>query len=185
MQIPPPIFIPPYELSTDTSDTSSSCNHRKKYLFRKPISISPLIDVLNAVAPKIDGNKWFHFNVTAYRKMVYQQLHIPFITKIQDYYCPAKWRKYGNKELTYSSFTTILRQMCNEVGLAFYTKIVYDHSICNTVYFISAEVESEVKHISPPSPSPSSPCSVADNSLLVSGRKRPTIVGYDSSFPPN
>lgn len=170
------------QISTPDKPDDHLANHRKKYLFRMPIQIQPLLAVLSAVAPRIDSGKWFHFNVTAYRKMIYQQIHLPFIESIRDYYFPAKWRKYGDKELTYSSFTTILRQMCNEVGLAFYTKIVYDHSVCNTVYFIATALPDATICVSlSDNLFPSSPCSVADTPLFDMGYKQPTIVVYNTT----
>ena len=137
--------------SADTLDTSCTMSSittdstinlagslSKKYLFRTVVNIEPLVSILEKVSVRIDDNKWFQFDNSAFRKMVFQNIHQPFLDVVKEYYYPAKWRQYGNKELTYNSFTTILRQLCNEVGRTFYTKHVYDHSICNTVYFISA-----------------------------------------------
>lgn len=153
INIPPPIVIT-FPDTENESNASSCSSYRKKYLFKQPITIDPLLVVLTAVAPCIDG-RWYHFNVTSFRKMIFQNLHVSFIESIRNNYFPAKWRKYGDKELTYTSFTTILRQMCNETGRSFYTKIVYDHSVCTTVYFVStksSEIPSSVSsslHSSP------------------------------------
>jgi hypothetical protein len=110
----------------------------KTYLFRSAVNTDSLDRVLSKVATPIDGGKWLQFDPCAFRKMVFHEFHKEFVASVKDYYYPAKWKKYGNKEITYNSFTTILRQLCNEVGRTFYTKHVYEHSICNTIYFISA-----------------------------------------------
>ncbi len=144
-------------VATDSTMNLATTPLSKKYLFRAAVNIQPLMEILEKVSVRIDEDKWFQFDISAFRKMVFQNIHQPFLNVVKDYYYPAKWRKYGNKELTYNSFTTILRQLCNEVGRTFYTKHVYDHSVCNTVYFISAQTkvpqsESEIVELLPPAP---------------------------------
>lgn len=130
-------------IETAATSSASSCSTTsttvsKTYLFRSAVNTDSLDRVLSKVATPIDGGKWLQFDPCAFRKMVFHEFHKEFVASVKDYYYPAKWKKYGNKEITYNSFTTILRQLCNEVGRTFYTKHVYEHSICNTIYFISA-----------------------------------------------
>jgi hypothetical protein len=121
-----------------TGSVATTATLTKKYLFRSAVDIRPLVAVLTRVAPTLDGGKWYQFDISSFHKMVFHGIHDDFVASIRGYYFPAKWKKYGDKSLTYNSFTTIMRQLCNEVGRTFYTKHVYDHSVCNTVYFISA-----------------------------------------------
>ena len=126
------------ETAATSSVSSGSTAVSKTYLFRTVVNTEPLDRVLAKVAMPIDGGKWLQFDPCAFRNMVFHDFHKEFMASVKDYYYPAKWKKYGNKEITYNSFTTILRQLFNEVGRTFYTKHVYEHSICNTIYFISA-----------------------------------------------
>lgn len=125
------------------SDSSVSKPPTSRYLYRTAISDAPLLAVLEQVAPRIEGAQcaWFRFDGSSFRKMAFMRSYEPFLEAIRPCYFPAKWRKYGDKEITYNSFTTLLRQICNATGRAFYTKHVYDHSVCNTVYFVSAPAE--------------------------------------------
>ena len=125
-------------IGTNSSSVVTTATLSKKYLFRSTVDIRPLVTVLTRVATTLDGGKWYQFDLSSFHKMVFHGFHNEFIASVRSYYFPAKWKKYGDKPLTYNSFTTIMRQLCNEVGRTFYTKHVYDHSVCNTVYFISA-----------------------------------------------
>lgn len=125
------------------SGSDSSSSRTSRYLYRDAITDAPLRKVLEQVAPRIEGAQcaWYRFDGSSFRKMVFMRLHEPFLEAIRPHYFPAKWRKYGDKEITYNSFTTLLRQICNATGRSFYTKHVYDHSVCNTVYFVTAPEE--------------------------------------------
>ena len=58
-----------------------------------------------------------------------------FIQKCFPYYHISK-RNYLEKKITYNSFTTILRQICNLNKITYTSKIKYDKSKYDIVYCI-------------------------------------------------
>ena len=75
------------------------------------------------------------FNIECFKRGVYKELIQQFIENCRSYYHISK-RKYLDRKLTYNSFTTILRQICNSNKIIYTTKIKYDKSTYNIFYYI-------------------------------------------------
>lgn len=102
-------------------------------LFKKPIPIEELFILLDKICLK--NEKYYIFNFDAFKKGLYIGDIETFITYCTSYYHVSK-RKYLEKKLTYKSFTTILRQICNLNKIKYTSETKYDKSTYNIVYYI-------------------------------------------------
>jgi hypothetical protein len=92
-----------------------------------------LFDLLEKICMK--NEKHYTFNMEAFKKGVYKEDIQVFLESCKPYYFLSK-RKYLEKKLTYTSFTTILRQICNFNKITYTSQIIYNKSIYNIVYYI-------------------------------------------------
>ena len=104
-----------------------------KYVFSKQVPIEMLHEFLESLCGQHDTQYVIDENV--YRHMVFMGGHIPFLQTLKEYYLPSK-HVYLTRELTYKSFTNILRQICRSHDYPFHTKMQYNHSQYNIMYFI-------------------------------------------------
>ena len=102
-------------------------------LFKTHIPKQLLISLLEDISIKTD--KFYIVNNTAYKKGIYNQSICEFINNCRPYYFLSK-RKYLDRKLTYKSFMTILRQICNYNNITYTSKIKYDKSTYDIVYYI-------------------------------------------------
>jgi hypothetical protein len=102
-------------------------------IFKNNIDNAILFELLDLICIKNDN--YYTFNFESFKKGVYNESIQKFIEYCNPYYHIAK-RKYLEKKLTYNSFTTILRQICNYNNISYISKINYDKSTYNITYFI-------------------------------------------------
>jgi hypothetical protein len=102
-------------------------------IFKNKIPTDEFFILLDNICIKY--NKYYIFNNDAFKKGVFDESIQKFINYCIPYYHLSK-RKYLEKTLTYNSFTTILRQICNYNNIVFSSEIKYDKSKYNIVYFI-------------------------------------------------
>ena len=105
-----------------------------KYLFIKQVPVDILIELLEQICTKT--NNFYLIDMNAYRKMLYYNLQVSFCEKLTPYYHVSK-RYYLTREMTYNSFTNLVRQICKSNQHAFYTELKYDYSIYTILYFVS------------------------------------------------
>ena len=106
-------------------------------IFKYNIPNSLLFELLDKICMK--NEKHYTFNSDSYKKGVYKQEIQNFIEECKPYYYISK-RKYLEKKLSYNSFTTILRQICNFNKITYTSQIIYDKSNYNIVYYIYKNV---------------------------------------------
>lgn len=94
-------------------------------IFKKNVPINILFDLLDAVCLKT--NKYYLIDGNAYRKMLFNNLHAPFCHDLSEYYYASK-QFYVNRNMTYNSFTNIVRQICKNNNIMFTTNIKYNES---------------------------------------------------------
>lgn len=102
-------------------------------IFKKQIPNELLFELLSKISSKTD--KYFIFNKNAFKKGVFDSLFLTFMEECIPYYQLSK-RKYLERKLTYNSFTTILRQICNFNRIKYTSQIKYDKSLYDIVYYI-------------------------------------------------
>jgi hypothetical protein len=102
-------------------------------IFKNNIPNNILFELLDLICLKNDNH--YIFNFISFKKGVYNISIQKFIEDCTPYYHISK-RKYLEKKLTYNSFTTVLRQICNFNKISYISKIIYDKSAYNITYYI-------------------------------------------------
>jgi hypothetical protein len=102
-------------------------------IFKKNIPNEILFELLDSICLK--NEKHYLLNNESFKKGVFKDIIIIFFEKCRQYYHLSK-RKYLEKKLTYNSFTTIVRQICNFNKITYTSQIKYDKSTYNIVYYI-------------------------------------------------
>jgi hypothetical protein len=102
-------------------------------IFKKQISNDILFQLLDDICLK--NEKFYTFNIIAFKKGVYNETIQKFIEFCNPYYHISK-RKYLEKPITHKSFSTILRQIFNFNQIKYTTQIKYDKSTYDIVYYI-------------------------------------------------
>ena len=104
-----------------------------KQIFRQFVPPKILFDILEKVCIKTD--KYYLFDLNAYRKLAYYELYNDFAKSIVEYYHISK-REYVDRKLTYKSFVKIIRQICKSNNIQHTSQIKYNESNYNIDYYI-------------------------------------------------
>ena len=102
-------------------------------IFKNNVPNSMLFELLDKMC--IKNEKHYTINNDAYKKALFKEVIPDFLNFCMPYYHLSK-RKYLEKKLSYNSFITILRQICNFNKIQYTSKILYDKSNYNIVYYI-------------------------------------------------
>jgi hypothetical protein len=102
-------------------------------IFKTQIPNQLLISLLEENAVKSD--KCYVVNNNVYKKGIFNESIPKFITECSQDYFLSK-RKHLDRKLTYNSFITILRQICNFNKITYTSKIRYDKSVYDIEYHI-------------------------------------------------
>jgi hypothetical protein len=102
-------------------------------IFKQSLPRDILLNLLNNIA--IKTNNCYVINNNVYKKGVFNGIIASFINECMPYYHLSK-RKYLEKKLTYNSFTTIIRQICNFNKITYTSTIKYENSKYDIVYYI-------------------------------------------------
>jgi hypothetical protein len=102
-------------------------------IFKKNIPNELLIPLLDNIAVK--SEHCYVIDNISYKKGVFNEIIQQFLIECKPYYFISK-RKYLERKLTYNSFITILRQICNFNNITYTSKIKYDKSNYDIIYSI-------------------------------------------------
>ena len=102
-------------------------------IFKESVPNQLLLDLLEENSVKTD--KYYIVNNNVYKKGVFNESIPKFMINCKQYYHLSK-RKYLDKKLTYNSFITVLRQICNFNKITYTSQIKYDKSVYDIVYNI-------------------------------------------------
>ena len=102
-------------------------------LFKINMPNDTLFNLLDNIC--IKENNVYTFNLTSFKKGIFTNDIQQFIEECKNYYHLSK-HKYLNAKLVYNSFTTILRQICNNNKINYTSKIKYDKSAYEIIYYI-------------------------------------------------
>lgn len=83
----------------------------------------------------LGNDKYFILSKTAFRKAQFHNLLEPFIATLSPHYHSSK-RYYVDRKFNYTQFLTIIRQICKANSITFVSKVVYDKSLYEIVYYI-------------------------------------------------
>ena len=102
-------------------------------IFKKNVPNEKLFELLDSICLK--NEKHYILNMETFKKGVFKEIIQKFLGECNEYYHISK-RKYLEKKLSYNSFTTILRQICNFNKITYTSQIKYDKSTYSIVYYI-------------------------------------------------
>ena len=102
-------------------------------IFKNQISNNLFFELLDKICLK--NEKHYTFNNESFKKGVYSEDIQNFLKICIPYYHLSK-RKYLEKKLSYNSFITVLRQICNFNKITYTSQIKYDKSTYDIVYYI-------------------------------------------------
>ena len=105
----------------------------KSQLFKKDVPKEILFDLLNKIC--INNGKYYILNNISYKKGEYLEIIKPFIKNIMEYYFESK-KFYAERKQNYTSFITIIRQICRLNNINYTSKILYNKSSYDIVYYI-------------------------------------------------
>jgi hypothetical protein len=101
-------------------------------IFKIHIPNDLLFQLLDTICLK--NEKHYTYNVEAYKRGIFKENIKKFIEECKPYYHLTK-KKYLENKLTYNSFTTILRQICNFNKITYTSHIKYDKSKYSIIYY--------------------------------------------------
>jgi hypothetical protein len=102
-------------------------------IFKQPFPAEILFSFLDSNAAK--SGKYYLFSSASFKKGMFNGSIIDFIEKCKSYYHISK-HSYLERKLTYSGFNTIIRQICKFNKITYTSKIKYDKSDYDIVYYI-------------------------------------------------
>lgn len=113
-----------------------------KNVFIEKIPLKFLFELLDKICSSMEGRGveqgiriYYYISDYEYRKMVFDGLHIDFLKSIQSYYSPF-FSRYYEREFTYNSFKTIVRQICKIHGIRHEKQNTVLHSEITVSYYI-------------------------------------------------
>ena len=102
-------------------------------IFTNNVSDEYLFIFLEKIGVK--NENYYQIDNNAYKKMLYNNYHIEFIETLKQKYNVTK-HSYLTRELTYNSFTNILRQICKSNNIIYEKSINYNKSKYGIIYLI-------------------------------------------------
>jgi hypothetical protein len=102
-------------------------------IFKKDIPLKILFDLLDKTCNITETH--YILDINAYKKMLFHEYHVGFLSQVAEYYHNSK-KYYVERECTYNSFMTIVRQICKYNTVQFTSKIKYNSSKYNIEYLI-------------------------------------------------
>jgi hypothetical protein len=102
-------------------------------IFKKLIPKTLLFNLLDLICLKNEKN--YIFNKNSFKKGIFDNKIENFLNECKEYYHVSK-QKYLDKKITYNTFTTVLRQICNSNKITYTSKIKYDKSSYDIIYYV-------------------------------------------------
>ena len=102
-------------------------------IFKKRVPTEILFDFLNIISIKTE--KHYIVDNIAYKKANFLRLVQPLFETLKPYYHVSK-QFYITRKITYTSFITIIRQVCRHNNLIYSSKISYLKSNYDIIYHV-------------------------------------------------
>ena len=102
-------------------------------IFKQIVPKEIMYTLLDKIAQRNSQN--YIIDLSSYKKLKYENLQHKFLEDIIDYYHFSK-RYYIERDFSYNSFTTILRQICKINNIQFFKNIKYNNSKHYIEYFV-------------------------------------------------
>jgi hypothetical protein len=108
-------------------------------LFRMRVPIDILFNFLKKICDIKDCS--YVFTNESYKRSILLNNLNEFIDNVKEYYHFSK-QYYVNRKMSFNKIVTIIRQICKNNSVNYTSKIIYNNSIYNIVYYISNSIES-------------------------------------------
>jgi len=102
-------------------------------LFKSPIPNDLILNLLNEIAVKTKN--CFVIDENGFKKGMYTNKIPIFMEECKPYYHLSK-RRYLEKKITYTSFITVIRQICKYNKITYTHQIKYSNSSYSIIYYI-------------------------------------------------
>ena len=102
-------------------------------IFKKQVPEKILWDLLSKIC--VEHNKYFLLSPVSFKQGEYHNILRDFCESLEEYYHISK-KYYVSRKMSYGKFTTIIRQICNINQVSFTSKIVYNRSSYDILYYI-------------------------------------------------
>jgi hypothetical protein len=102
-------------------------------IFKQHIPNDKLFELLDKICFKMEN--CYILSVDAFKKGIYNEDIQNFLQFCRPYYFISR-RKYIDRKLTYQSFATIIRQICNFNKITYSSEIKYDKSNYSMFYYV-------------------------------------------------
>ena len=102
-------------------------------IFKIAVPKNILFDILDKICVKND--KYYILNKISYKKGEYLQILNSFTEILIPYYYKSK-QKYLTRKMNFNTFITIIRQLCRINNINYTSKILYNKSTYDIVYYI-------------------------------------------------
>jgi hypothetical protein len=96
-----------------------------KQVFKYVVPQELLFELLDKICEPSSNE--YYININAYKRMKFHNYHIVFLNSLVPYYHFSK-RFYVERECTYTSFITIVRQLCRMFSIEFISHLHYGDS---------------------------------------------------------
>jgi hypothetical protein len=115
-------------------------------IFRKHVPIHIVYDLLDKVNNNEFSKEFYIFTISSYKKLCYNKNDIEFLSIISPYYYASKMF-YVERQHTYKSFCTIIRQICKLNQIKIMTKTTYYNSSYYMDYYIERKPEIPIETV--------------------------------------
>lgn len=102
-------------------------------LFKTDIPPQLLFDLLEKICLKTD--KYYLIDNNAYKKMIFHGYEKEFCENLKVFYHYGK-QFYITRQMTYKSFTNIVRQICKNASIMHTSQMKYNESNYNIIFYI-------------------------------------------------
>lgn len=102
-------------------------------IFKSEVPKDVLFNFLDNICIKNEKN--YILNSIAFKKGLFNESIVEFFKSIYKHYHNSK-KKYLDKKLTYNSFITVIRQICNHLKITYTSQVKYDKSVYDIIYCI-------------------------------------------------
>lgn len=104
-----------------------------KQIIKKLIPKFILINLLDLIS--IKNNNYYIIDKISFKKAEYNNLLKKFTNDLKEYYHKSK-HNYLDRECNYTSFLTIIRHICKNNNISYISKILYNKSKYEIIYYI-------------------------------------------------
>jgi hypothetical protein len=105
-------------------------------IFKSQIPNQVLIDLFDKICVKTKD--FYIINNISFKKGIYSNIIQEFLESCRKHYHISK-KKYIDKQLTYNSFITVIRQICKYNKIQYKNEIKYDKSSYDIHYYVFLE----------------------------------------------